>query len=341
MARMPVKYPNSKQFKRELDSDQLEQGYLFLGEEEGEKDKCINRIIVMAFKDQSERARATGRFHIESDEFMSAAQFALSPSLFSERRVCVMNNIDSLAYAKHGAVFQELVRDLPDSAILIMTSRENKPPAFMDQALDRFKVVQFWRYFDNDIHTYITASIRRLGLSIDEQALDILIERTGNDIKKIDDAIEMIRFSGEIGLVSADTVKNFIDDVKDVSVFDFVDALFRGDHRALALFKKVHEDGTPDLRVMYQIMRQAEMIENYYALVEGGMPPEEAMSKAGVYSKHREKFWRYTESFPRERLMRVFTMITGTDYKLKSGSASKELVANPVFNLVSDMLFSV
>jgi DNA polymerase-3 subunit delta len=338
---MPVKYPNSKQFKRELDSDQLVQGYLFLGEEEGEKDKCINRIMVMAFKDQVERARATGRFHIENDEFISAVQFALSPSLFSARRVCVMYNIDSLAHGKYGAVFQDLIHDLPDSAIIIMTSRGNKPPAFMEPALDRFKVVQFWRYFDNDIHTYITASIRRLGLSIDERALDILIERTGNDIKKIDDAIDMIRFSGETGLVGADTVKNFIDDVKDASVYDFVDALFRRDPRALVLFKKVYEDGTPDLRVMYQIVRQAEMIENYYALVEGGMPSEEAMNKAGVYSKNRDKFWRYTESFPQGRLMRVFTMISGTDYKLKSGGASKELVANPVFNLVSDMLFTV
>jgi DNA polymerase III delta subunit len=338
---MPVKYPNSKQFKRELDSDHLEQGYLFLGEEEGEKDKCINRIIVMAFKDPGERARATGRFHIENDDFMSAAQFALSPSLFSARRVCVMYNIETLAYAKHSAVFQDLVRDLPDTAILIMTSRENKPPAFMDQALGRFKVVQFWRYFDNDIHTYITASIRRLGLSIDDRALDVLIERTGNDIKKIDDAIDMIRFSGEAGVVSSETVMNFIDDVKDASVYDFVDALFRRDHRALSLFKKVFEDGTPDLRVMYQIIRQAEMIENYYAHLADGVPSEDAMNRAGVYSKNRDKFWRYTESFPRERLMRVFTMIGVTDYKLKSGGASKELVADPVFNLVSDMLFSV
>jgi DNA polymerase III delta subunit len=142
---MQVKYPNAKQFKRELDGDRLEHLYLFLGEEEGEKDKCINRIMVMAFSDPSERSHASSRFHMESDEFMTAADFALSPSMFSSRRVCVMYNIDALR-TPVTTRFLELVNELPDTAILILTTREIRPPAFMNPLLDRFKVVQFWRY---------------------------------------------------------------------------------------------------------------------------------------------------------------------------------------------------
>ncbi len=337
---MTVKYPNAKQFKRELDGDRLEQRYLFLGEEEGEKDKCINRIMVMAFDDPGKRAHAAGRYHIENDEFLNGADFILSTSLFSSRRVCVMYNIDSLAAGKQGA-FLEMVRDIPEESILILTTREIRPPAFMTTVLERFKVVQFWRYFDNDIYNYIVAGIRKLGLGIDESAVELLVERTGNDIKKIDDAIDMIRYSGKTGLVDTDLIMNCIDDVKDASVFDFVDALFRKDPRALALCKKVREDETPDLRILYLILRQAEMLETFYALVGEGVSPEDAMSRAGVYSKNREKFWRYTETFPRARLRRVFALISGTDYTLKSGSASKELIASPIFNLVSDMLFTM
>lgn len=337
---MPEKYPNAKQFKRELDGDRLEQRYLFLGEEVGEKDKCINRICVMAFNDPNERAGGTGRFHIENDEFMNAVDFALSPPMFSARRVCVMYNIDALT-AKQGELFQDLLRELPDSTLLIMTTREIKPPPVMAKALGQFKIVQFWRYYDNDIYNYIAAAMRKRGLAIDDRALDLLVARTGNDIKKIDDAIDMIRFSGEAGTVTADMIKNFVDDLREATVYDFVDALFRREPRALSLFRKVNEEGTPDLRVVYQILRQAEMIETYYTLVEGGLPAEDAMSRAGVYSKNREKFRRYTESFPRERLRRVFTLIGVTDYRLKSGGASKELAANPVFGLAADILYSL
>ena len=340
---MPVKYPNAKQFKRELDGDRLERLYLFLGEEEGEKDKTINRIMVMAFSDPAERSNASRRFHMESDDLLSAADFALSPSMFASRRVCVMYNIDALrapARLQEQKRFLDLLDELPDSAILILTTREVRPPAFMTQALlERFKVVQFWRYFDNDIHTYVRMRIQKLGLAVDERAVELLIERTGNDIKKIDDAMDMIRFSGESGSIGEDAIRNFIEDVRDVSVFDFIDALFKKEPRALELFRKLVDEGEPELRMVYQILRQAEMIEQYHSLTGEGVPPEEAMDRIKVYSKNRDRFRRYAESFPRERLRRVFTMLSAVDQKLKSGSARRGLVASPLFSLVADMLY--
>ena len=39
------KYPTSKQLERDLNTNRLENIYLFLGEEEGEKEKIIKKII--------------------------------------------------------------------------------------------------------------------------------------------------------------------------------------------------------------------------------------------------------------------------------------------------------
>jgi DNA polymerase III delta subunit len=93
-----VKYPNAKLFRQELERHRLDPAYLFLGEEEGEKDKYINRIIEMALPDQYMRTNAAGRFHIENEEFNSAVDFALSPSMFSSCRVCVMYNLNGLQF---------------------------------------------------------------------------------------------------------------------------------------------------------------------------------------------------------------------------------------------------
>ena len=338
---MAVKYPNSKQFRRELDDERLERRYLFLGEEEGEKEKFIERICRIAIEKPLERKNSTGRYHVDNDEFMAAADFALSPSMFSSRRICVMYGIDSLSAGSHGAVLHELIETLPDTSVLIMTSRENRPPPFMKpDILDRMKIVQFWRYFDSDIFNYIAMSFKRLGMEIDERAVTLLIDRTGNDIKKIDDAIDMIRFSGVAGPVTLETVRDSVDDVKDASVFNFVDLLFKRDPRALALCKKIHEEGTPALKTLYLVVRQAEMLEKYYSLVEEGVPVEESMKQAGVFSKNKENFWRYTELFPPHRLKRVFSLLGGADYALKSGGKPRELLSDPVFNLASEMIFS-
>jgi DNA polymerase-3 subunit delta len=335
------RYQNAKQFKRELDGDRLERRYLFLGEEDGDKEKCINRIIVMAFDDPADRTRSASRFHVENEEFLPAVDFALSSPLFSLRRVCVMYHVERLAPGRHGDVLGDLLRDLPDSTILIMTSGENRPPAFLSGHLESFKIVQFWRYFENDIHQYIAMSMRRLGLTVDDAAIDLLVERTGNDIKKVDDAIDMLRYSGAAGPVDADTIRQFVDDVRDAPAHEFIDALFKREPRALLLFRKMHGEGIQELSLLYRILRQAEMIEQFYDFVEEGMAADEAMEKAGVYSKNRENFWRYTRQFPRERLRTVFSLIGAADFQLKSGSVPKSLTANPAFELAGRMLFEI
>lgn len=336
---MAIKYPNSKQFKRELDDERLDGRYLFLGEEEGEKEKFVERICRIAIEKPLERKNSTGRYHVDNDEFMAAADFALSPSMFYSRRICIMYCIDALPVNRHGALFLEMMDALPDSTILIMTSRENRPPAFMKPGmLEKIKTVQFWRYFDSDIFNYITMSFKRLGIDADERAITLLIERTGNDIKKIDDAIDMIRFSGATGPVTVETVQNSVDDVKDASLFDFVDMLFKRDRRALTICKKIHDEGTPALKTLYLVVRQAEMLERYYSLVEEGVAVEESMKQAGVYSKNKENFWRYTELFPAHRLKRVFSLISGADYALKSGTRPQQLLSDPIFSLASEMI---
>jgi DNA polymerase III delta subunit len=338
---MAIRYPNTRQLKQELDGKKLAARYLFLGEEEGEKDKFISRIMSMAFSDERERTNGASRFHIENEEFFSAADFALSPSMFSARRICVMYNIDTLPHNKHSALFRDLIFNLPDSTILIMTAIGNSPPAFMKaDTLASLNIIQFWKYFDNDIRNYLIMSLRRLGLTIEDRAVDLFIERTGNDIKKIDDAIDMIRFSGE-SVIRAESVPDIVDDQKDASIFDFIDSLFKLESKSLAFLKKIIENGTPDLKIIYMILRQAEMIEQYYNFLEKGMNAEEAAKQAGVYSKNRENFRRYTDKIPPEKLKHLFPLISRADYRLKSGGRREGLIGSPVFSLATGMIFDL
>jgi DNA polymerase III delta subunit len=91
-----VKYPNSKKLMADLAKKDLRRMYLFMGEEEGEKDKCIAAISSILFSSQGDAGIYTGRFHCENDELMQAADFALSGSMFSPARLCVMYNIDGV-----------------------------------------------------------------------------------------------------------------------------------------------------------------------------------------------------------------------------------------------------
>ncbi len=79
----------------DLDKKRLARAYLFLGEDDGEKDKAVGRIAaLMPVGDGAEHS--PGRFHCEMGELMQAADFALNRSMFSDARLCVLLNVDAI-----------------------------------------------------------------------------------------------------------------------------------------------------------------------------------------------------------------------------------------------------
>ncbi len=131
-----IKHPTSKHLGAELDKKKIRGIYLFIGEEEGDKEKYIRRIADTVFSGREEAETYTGWYHIEMDEFMKAAGFALSVSMFSDRKVCVMMNIESLhATPANISLLNEIITALPESVLLIMTSSENRVPKFIGKDL--------------------------------------------------------------------------------------------------------------------------------------------------------------------------------------------------------------
>ncbi len=333
------RYPNSKQLAAELNSGRLESVYLFLGEEEGEKDKIIDRITDMKIRSEDEKKYSTRRFHLETGEFEDAAEFALSASMFSESKICIMLNVDSLkSKGSDKALLKEVINSLPETNVLIMTSQENKPPTVIDvKDMKKLKIVQFWRLFDSDISAYIINSIKKKNMKIEIAAVNDLINLTGRDIKKVDEAIEMLLESGEKA-VTAGLIKEYISDTKDVSIFEFVDSLFRKDINCFRELAKVLDNGIHELALLKIIMRQAELIEKYNDLTKKDLNSEAAIQQIGIIPRNAKSFLECAKRFPSDSINKVFPLIQETDRRIKSSGYSNNLASNPIFGLVTDII---
>lgn len=335
-----LKFPNSKHLKNDLSAGKISHKYLFLGEEDGEKDKFISAIIEMAISDPEERRVSVSRFHADNNELMAAASYALSSSMFSSQRLCVIYNIEGISQnAPMKDLFNELIDELPADMILIMTSSENRPPKFIDQKkIDSLKVVQFWRYFDSDLRNYITTSLSKHAIRLDEGAMNHLIDMSGKDIKRIDDAIDALVYSGLNGNLSIKDTRPFLEDVKEVSIFELVESVFTAGKKSLYLLKKIIDDGAPELYVINMIIRQAEIIEKYHDSINKGLISEDALKKCGITERGKDQFIRQISIFSPRMIKRVFPMITICDHAVKSYRPSREFIASPAVDLVYSII---
>lgn len=318
--------------------------YLFLGEEEGEKDKIISRIISAIFKDDEDRRNSVGRFYVEDlDGFLSAAGHAVSPSMFSANLVTIIRNVDNIKSSKLSKdAAGDLIRNLPSSTTLIMTSEKYQPPAiFGAEELKLIKVVKFWKFFANELAGYASEFLGRFGISADQRALDRILEISGRDIRRLDEILEKLRYSGIRGLATPEMISGLIHDNAETTIFEFIDLLFTGDTSALEGLQRVLNGGIHELVILSNITRQAEMIEKYHWLVKSGMPGDKAAGECGVFDKNKDLFFKMACKFPEERIRKIFPLISRTDLELKSGGQKKSLLSNPVFILAGEILFSI
>ncbi len=332
--------PTVKQLEAELAGGKIKRMYLFIGEEVGEKEKLILSLAGKLFGGGGETARrCTARYYADLGELSNAAGFHLSRSMFDEKKLCVLLNIERSGEAKErDYLLREMLFEAPDSNYLIMTTVENRPPGFFDETmLSVVGVYHFWRRFESELVPYVVSSLRREGMRIDEKAASLVVELLGRDTRKIDEALAKIKSYGSESPVTVELVESLIQDERDTAIKEFVDALFRREQKALSMLRRLLEQGYAELYILGSIIRQAELIERFQ---EPGhaVSAESALERIGVRQRDTEAFLAYAGAFPYGRIKGIFRHLHAADYGIKSFRGSRSIAAHPLFEAVVRIL---
>jgi len=334
-----AKQINAKDLARELKQKTLRRAYLFLGEEEGLKERMIDSIHALLSAGEGPDSVVTGRFHAEAGDLSAAAEFALTASMFSPKKLAVIYEADAVPAAKQTrAMLEDFFGELPDSTTLVLATTQNKLPKTLPlEKLPDLLTVRFWRYFDSDMAAHVREALRARKMTVTDGAVALLMKLVGRDLNKMDEALERLSFSGQ-SAVTEDLVKTFIDDARDTTVFEFLDALFLKSPRALPLLKTLLDGGTHELAVLAMITRQCEFINRYHRLLREGGSVEEILKGIGIQERNRESFIAQAGKFGPGEVRRAFAEIFAAESALKGASRGSTLVSNPVFTLAARLV---
>lgn len=341
-------FPNSKQFFQNIKKGITHNIYLFAGEAEGDKDKAINALLSMLFQSEEDKNNNTGKFFIfedrsSDDEILAAVDFALSFSMFSPKKACIIRNLDNIkTNDKNKKLIKELTEELPESTMLIITISSKDVPSYLSHIPEsKMAVFQFWKQFDSDLINYIKVETKNKKIPIEEKFIYLILELAGNDIKKIDTILDMVQYlslSKDIEITES-LIRDLAGDIKDVTIFDFTDSLFLKEKRSLTILKKLLNEGTETLFIINMIIRQLEFLDKYFLLIKSGLAEDEVLKKIGIQGKlKKEKFIDSTRLFNDEKIKTIFAIAAKAEYLAKSGSAKTNLLSNPAFILSTEIL---
>ncbi len=331
------RYQNSKQVAPDIEKGKLDRIYLFLGEEEGDKERYINKIAEHFLGGDAEN-KTPGKFHCESGDIIAATQFVIETGMFAERKMAVIYGIQSLASKKEQSFVTQIIEEIPDSTLVVFLSPDNSPPKYISSELiEKTRPVIFWRMFESELQTHISKRIRDAGRTIDPYAVTRILTLTGRDFHKVDEAVTRI-LSGSEGAVSEKMVVMLIADQREISVFEFVDAFYKRRRDVMKLLSSIIGEGESELGVLALLQREADRIETYHQLRAAGKLHDEAIGELKINPRNADDFTAYTHSWNVADIRRLVILMSRADYSAKSSRVSKSILSNPLAELITEFL---
>jgi DNA polymerase-3 subunit delta len=237
--------------------------YFFSGPETGLKKAAVDAIIALV--PEPVRAFNVQVFHAFEDEMADVLTAARTLPFMAARRVVVLRDIEKtrLDQAGRGDMLAEyLAKPEPMTAFVVTTEEEERAKTLGKRHADHWVHVEFRALQGEALEKALRAEVRRLGCSIDDEALKALLEATGADLARAGNELEKLRVAlGAGGAIDTPAVRLYVAGYEHRRVNDITDAVGRRDLAgALRLLREIAIDDKEFLGLLGQLGKRLRVL---------------------------------------------------------------------------------
>jgi len=311
--------------------------YLVIGEEPYFRDQALG-ILRLAGQEgkapessgESNANDSSQMFHVDvvyGDETDASEILAISEetSFFSLRRLLIVKWADKLSARDGEALIPYLQAPNETTTLIFAAPKLDGRTKWVQELKKRATVVECGPLFENQRAGWVTQRARELGLQMEESALNVLKDQMAEGLYGTTGELEkLVAFMPEGHRVRAEDVETVRGKPPGISVFDWSEAVARGDHgRALDIVAKNLETGEAPLRMLGAFLWQMRKIWKTQALMKEGIDAEQAPRQAGIPPFRAREFVKQVQRWKEPHLRRAWELFAQADSALKGGRASR------------------
>ncbi|MFW5807889.1 MAG: DNA polymerase III subunit delta [Spirochaetota bacterium] len=305
--------------------------YLLLGEEEADKDDFVSLVLSRMMDGNA----VTSRFNLKTDTLLEAADQALSADMFQPAKCVIIREVDEVTRnTADTQMLRDMVANLPDTTVLILMTTATRVNSALTKIKDKIQCAIFWRKFENELASYISERVRTHNRSIEPDAVQLVLRLCGRNRSDIDEALHMLLDGSEGTLIDLSAAEELLTSTRETTVFECVDAIFEGRRDALIFCAGTLDSGTHELQLLALIARRLGQIETYRSKIAAGNFPDTVMTEFGIPKNQRPMFEHSARRFDRGRIRSVHRELYQAEKKLKRGGSRKNILANPIADLI-------
>jgi DNA polymerase III subunit delta len=309
------------QLAAQLKKESIAPLYALIGEEDLLRDAGL-ALIKQAVLGTEDNDFNSDVFHADETEGAAIVACASEIAVFAARRLVIVKSVDKLP-AKHAEALLAYLKAPNESTTLVFAAVKLDGRLKFTQALTQASVVVDCAPLkDVQLTPWLTQEADRVGIRLEDEALDLLKEACGGSLYSVRHEMEKLASYVPVGrAVSGADVAALRGTQPGASVFDLAAAI--GGRRrgtALAILARNLEAGEAPLRILGSLAWQYRRLWRVKELLrQPGREGEAARQLRMDPSRIRSFLGQFTESHVRDALGQCLV----TDGKLKGGSGGK------------------
>lgn len=254
---------------------------------------------------------------------------ARSRSLFAERRALVVRGADGLKGSDEGlAAF--LSDPNPDVTLVFLAPKVDRRKGAWRLLNERAQALAAEPLKGRALRARVVEELRRRQLVLGEDGLDELIERVGQDLRRLVGEVDKLQaFAGRSGArLSADDVAAVLGRGLARPLYKVSDALWaRRAIEVLELVSEILADGEPAQRVLATLHRALRQLRGTRALVEARAPRDAFAQRLGLLPFKVNDAIEAARRWSSADLERAARALAQADRRLKTGTDAQPALA--------------
>lgn len=265
-------------------------------------------------------------FSAESDKPDQVLQAAstlplLGNNLVIVRRFDKTKTADQHIYAEYSA------NPSPTTYLVLMAEKATKTSVIY-KAVERAGTVHEFKHLnESELFSWIRRRFERLGKQVGMNAIRLLVEQTGSDLRSLDAEIDKISlYVGAKKLIDESDISEIATRNPQNTVFELVDALgAKNREKSLYVLNRLLQMGEPPLKVLAMIIRQFRLILKTKCLEAERTNISVIAAELRVPPFIAEKYRKQSLRFSLPDLRRIYDLLYKTDLAIKTGEMRADL----------------
>lgn len=266
-------------------------------------------------------------FYGRETEISKIFDIAETLPMMSSHRLVLVQRAQDLKDKDWEILLPLLKNPVPSTFLVFVGDKPDSRKKVTKEVLKNIDHFHFTKPYDREIPQWVQYICKKYALSIDNDAIHLLMQIVGPNLLEIkNEILKLGHYVGPNQSISASDVMNVASRIKLQNVFDLTDAIGKSDQaRALMCLADLLENGQNEVSILAMVHRHIRLLRQTKMGEQQGIAGRELSSFAGVPYFYLKEYKSQSRLWSERKIEKTYKVLCDTDRALKSSPVSSHI----------------